>query len=53
MTQIIKITYEADEIDVQKDARLITAMESIGLFWHDSGFDLTKNERDIRFVPSE
>jgi hypothetical protein len=46
---MLVVTYGSDLINEDLDKRIIEAVEKVGYGWLDSGYDLRKNERDLRF----
>lgn len=47
------VTYGSDLINEDLDQKIIGLINSQGYEWLDSGYDLTKNERDLRFTKSK
>jgi hypothetical protein len=50
---MIVVTYLSELIDQERDKKIIFQVEAMGYEWLDSGFDLTKNRRDLRFTLRE
>ena len=46
---LLVIIYGGDSINTEFDKKAITLAKSLGYDWFDSGYDLIKNERDLRF----